>query len=508
MNSILEMQGICKRFPGVTALDGVGHHLHRGEALGLIGENGAGKSTLMNILGGILAPDGGTVAIDGNPVRIPAVAAARKLGIAFIHQELNVLDNLDIAGNVFLGREPTRGPWRLIKRRELYERTQPYLRRIGLQVPANTPLSRLSPAQQQMVEIAKALSLEARILIMDEPTSSLTVTETGRLLDLVVELKHQGVSVIYISHRLSEIRHCADRVVALRDGRNAGELGRDAIEHDRMVRMMIGRDTDGFYLPSQARPEPGYLRVRDVRSPAYPHRAVSFDAARGEILGFAGLVGAGRTELAEAIFGLHAGHGGKVILDNRELRVRGTRDTVRHGIYLVPEDRRRSGLVSEMTVRENVTLPSLCRYANCGWVCRTHETAAADAQRQALEIKAPSVESRVHNLSGGNQQKVVLGKWLSMEPRVIIFDEPTRGIDVGAKAEIYRLMRNLAIGGATVLMISSDMEEILNVSDRVAVMHEGCITGVLAREHCTEENIMQLAVGGGLDVASSPVSEA
>ncbi|TAL01890.1 MAG: sugar ABC transporter ATP-binding protein [Verrucomicrobia bacterium] len=492
---LLEMRGIAKRFPGVVALDNVSLAVGKGEVLALCGENGAGKSTLMKILGGVYQPDGGEIFVDGQPVKIGNVTDAMKLGIAFIHQELNVLDNLDVAANVFLGREPKIGPFQLINRKKIHADTEPYLKRLGLDVSSRTRLDKLSLAQQQMVEIAKALSLNARIIIMDEPTSSLTLTETERLLQLIGELRASGVSVIYISHRLGEVEHCADRVAVLRDGKNAGEIGKAEISHDRIVGLMVGRDIKSFYVESHATKTPGYLKIRNARSSRYPQKNVGFDAARGEILGFAGLVGAGRSEIAKAIVGLDAAGGSEVSIGDQRVKINSARDAIELGIYLVPEDRRGEGLVTRMTVRENVTLPSLQRYTALGLIRRDRERKTADEQIASLKIKTPGCETAVVNLSGGNQQKVVLGKWLSMSPKVMILDEPTRGIDVGAKAEIYRIMRALADNGAVILMISSDMEEVLHVSDRVAVMHEGHITGVLERADCTEENIMQLAVG-------------
>jgi ribose transport system ATP-binding protein len=355
-----------------------------------------------------------------------------------------------------------------------------------------------------MVEIAKALSLNARLIILDEPTSSLTLTETERLLALVGELRSQGVSLLYISHRLGEVDRCADRVVVLRDGRNAGELGPGEITHDRIVRLMVGRDIKSLYVESTAAKTPGYLKVRDVRSSRYPHKGVSFDASRGEILGFAGLVGAGRSEMAKAMVGLDPRGSGRITLGETTLAIRRPRDARAHGIYLVPEDRRGEGLVVRMSVRENVTLPSLDRFTAFGLISRAGERKAADEQIASLRIKTPDAEALVMNLSGGNQQKVVLGKWLAMSPRVMILDEPTRGVDVGAKAEIYRLMRELAARGNVILMISSDMEEILHMSDRVAVMCEGEITGILDRQDCTEENVMTLAVGRRLAATQPP----
>jgi ribose transport system ATP-binding protein len=492
---LLEMVGICKQFPGVVALDGVTLKIGPGEVVALVGENGAGKSTLMKILGGVYQPDAGQICVNGEPLKIQNVTDAMKLGVAFIHQELNVLNNLDVAANVFLGREPRQTPFRLINQKKIHADTAPLLKRLGLDIPTDTRLDKLSIAQQQLVEIAKALSLNARLIIMDEPTSSLTLSETNRLLELVCELSEQGVSIIYISHRLGELDQCADRVVVLRDGKNAGELPHEQATHDKLVSLMVGREIKSLYVDSQTEKTPAFFRVRNVCSPMYPQQAVSFDASKGEILGFAGLVGAGRSEIAKTMVGLDGPVFGEVWLNGQRLPIRSARDAIQHGIYLVPEDRRGEGLVVEMSVRENITLPSLPRFTRLGLIQRKRERKIADEQISSLRVKTPNSEALVMNLSGGNQQKVVLGKWLAMQPKVMILDEPTRGIDVGAKAEIYRLMRELAATGTVIIMISSDMEEVLHVSDRVAVMHEGRITGVLERPQCSEENIMQLAVG-------------
>jgi len=491
---LLEMRGISKRFPGVNALDNVSLQIGPGEVVALCGENGAGKSTLMKILGGVHQPDAGEILIDGRPVRIQGVNDSMRHGIAFIHQELNVLGNLDAAANVFLGREP-RNALGLIDTKKIHADAAPLLRRLGLEVSTRTRVDRLSIAQQQLVEIAKALSLNARLIIMDEPTSSLTLTETNRLLELVCELSEQGVSIVYISHRLGEIDACADRVVVLRDGKNAGELTHDEASHDHLVNMMVGREIKSFYVRSDAPKTPAYLQVRNASSSLHPGRSVSFDAAGGEILGFAGLVGSGRSEIAKAIAGLEDSPRQEITLGGEKLSIRCPRDAINHGIYLAPENRRTEGLVVEMTVRENISLPNLSRLSRAGLINCRRERELATEQVKAMQVKTPTIETRILNLSGGNQQKVVLGKWLAMNPRVMILDEPTRGIDVGAKAEIYRLMRALADRGAVILMISSDMEEVLNVSDRIAVMHEGRLTGILDRPDCREENVMQLAVG-------------
>ena len=493
---VLEMKGISKRFPGVVALDSVDLTVQPGEVVALAGENGAGKSTLMKILGGLHQPDSGQIQIDSQTVTIRSVADAIRRGIAFIHQELNILDNLDVAGNIFLGREPVwGGPLRLVDRRMMHLHSKVYLDRLGLNVSSETSLRDLSIAHQQMVEIAKALSLEARILIMDEPTSSLTLTETTRLLEVIKQLRVQGVSIIYISHRLAEIVGLADRVVVLRDGRNAGVLSRDEVEHDRIVKLMVGRELNHLHVHSESGRTKRCFEVRSLRTKRYPASVVSFDIGEGEILGVAGLVGAGRSEVAQAIFGVDTPLEVTMLLDGQPLSIRSPRDAIRHGVYLIPEDRRQTGLILDAVIRDNITLPALPRYALMGWIDGIRERAAAKEVCDRLSVRAPSVETKVANLSGGNQQKVVLAKWLSLDPKVLIFDEPTRGIDVGAKAEIYELMRRLAERGIAILMISSDMEEILRISTRVAVMHEGSVTGILNRTQCTEEAIMRLAVG-------------
>ncbi len=504
---LLEMKGICKRFPGVVALNEVDLSSDTGEVVALVGENGAGKSTLMKILGGVYQPDGGEILVDGEPREIQNVEDAMRLGIAFIHQELNVVDNLDVAGNIFLGREPRTKPFHLIDQKKIHDDAKPFLARLGLDIPSDTRLDELSVAYQQMVEIAKALSLNARLIIMDEPTSSLTLAETNRLLSLIKELSSQGVSIIYISHRLAEIDEIANRAVVLRDGENAGEVARKEISHDRLVNLMVGRSISQFYVEPKESSKAGYFQARNLRSSRYPDCSVSFDASQGEILGFAGLVGAGRSEIMKALAGLDRTSQAKVCINDEDIEIRSAKDAINRGIYLVPEDRRSEGLVTEMSVRENMTLPDLPRYARGGLIQFGREREVANAQVETLKVKTPHIEALVRNLSGGNQQKVVLGKWLAMQPKVLILDEPTRGIDVGSKAEIYQLMRTLAEKGSVILMISSDMEEVLHISDRVAVMHEGRITGVLDRAHCTETNIMQLAVGQSVEVAKPACSE-
>ena len=500
-DSILEMSGISKRFPGVLALEQVDLEVYPSEILALIGENGAGKSTLMKILGGVTRCDSGTIRLDGQAVEINSPSEAARRRIEFIHQELSVLDNLDVAANIWLHREPTKGGWlKWIDRRRLYREADTLLAKLGLEISSRTPLGKLSLAQQQLVEIARAISAGARILIMDEPTSSLTLTETRRLLDIVRDLKAHEVSIIYISHRLHEIEEIADRVVVLRDGRNAGALSREEINHDRMVRMMVGRDLKDFFKSGKGSGsrsnDPDWFSVRNLRTLRYPDTPVSFSVGRGEVLGFAGLVGAGRSEVARAIFGIDETTSAQVALGGEDLQITAPHDAISKGIYLVPEDRRQCGLIVDFNIRENISLPGMERYSSAGLINSAKEVAAAKQACETNNIKTPSPEMKAANLSGGNQQKVVLARWLTLSPQVLIFDEPTRGIDVGAKSEIYAMIRKLAAEGVSVIAISSEMEEVLGISDRIAVMHEGRITGVLEREHFTEEAVMRLATGG------------
>lgn len=490
------MQGISKRFPGVIALNNVSLEVYPGEIVALVGENGAGKSTLMKTLGGIHQPDEGTIKINGETVTIQNVNDSMGLGIGFIHQELNVFPNLDVAANVFLGREPLSGGLlKLINRTKIEAQTDVLLKRLGVDVSPRTPLSELSIAQQQMVEIAKALSLNTRLLIMDEPTSSLTLAETTRLLQVVKDLRAQGVSIIYISHRLGEVTEIADRVVVLRDGANAGTLTREEITHDRMVTLMVGRELQHVHQAKEANANPNYFVVENLQTKRYPNQSVSFGVGKGEVLGVSGLIGAGRSEVAQALFGVEPALGGRILLGGEELHIKSSQDAIKHGICLIPEDRRHLGLVMDWTIQDNTTLATLTDYAKAGLIDFAAENKVAIEMSQKLRVKAPSVAAKVSQLSGGNQQKVVLAKWLLQKLKVIIFDEPTRGIDIGAKSEIYDLINQLAADGTAVIVISSDLEEILRISDRVAVMHEGKLTGILPRAECSEEAIMRLAVG-------------
>jgi ribose transport system ATP-binding protein len=454
----------------------------------------------MRILGGVTAPSSGMIRLRGEQKDNLTVSEAIRCGIAFVHQELNLFDNLDVAANIFFGREPRSfGLLQLIDTAAILSRTQPLLDRLGADFKPDTPVSDLSLAQRQLVEIAKALSLGAEIVIMDEPTSRLTLTETNRLLEVVAELKASGVSVIFITHRLHEIEQCADRVVALRDGAVVGMLQKAEIDHDRMIRLMIGRDLKSLYTFPKEAPGEEILLLKGIRTTTYPDQQINFSLRRGEIVGLAGLVGSGRTELARAVFGIDRPIDGTIVVAGHPLTVKSPRDAIAHGIYLIPEDRKRAGLILEDDITNNISLPNLESFAVAYLVDHDREEATAKQQAKRLNIRTPSVSSAAATLSGGNQQKVVLAKWLAMSPNVMLFDEPTRGIDVGAKSEIYSLIRSLSDAGVAVLMISSDMEEVIGVSDRILVMHEGQISGELSRDQFSEQNVMQLAVGKAMN---------
>ncbi len=491
---LLEVRGITKRFPGVVALNQVDIDLSEGEVLAVIGENGAGKSTLMKILAGVQLPDEGVILMDGQPVTIESCRKATDIGIALIHQELNLSDNLSVGANIFLGREPHK--LGMVNKGKIFEQSEEVLSRIGLDVSPDTLVRKLSIGQQQLVEIAKVVSANARVLIMDEPTSSLSSREAERLFEVVQDLSSRGVSIIYISHRLGEVKHLANRVVVLRDGMNAGQLQEEEIHHDAMVQLMVGRDVSQFYALQPHNRGDVVLEAEELVTPAWPQHELNFSVHSGEIVGISGLVGSGRTELLRVLFGVDKAVNGQIRLNRSVIELNTPLDAINAGMALVPEGRKEQGLIIDMSVKENVSLAGLWRNRlKLGGLNRAKEAEDTSEIVRQLNIKTPGNDQIVRFLSGGNQQKVVLGKWLTMRPDILLMDEPTRGIDIGAKEEVYKLMESLTRSGMAILFVSSELEEILGMSDRVLVMHEGQITGELPRNQLSEEAVMQLATG-------------
>ncbi|MDP1560502.1 MAG: sugar ABC transporter ATP-binding protein [Pirellulaceae bacterium] len=490
---LLKMCEVSKSFPGVQALYQVQLTVQRGEIHALLGENGAGKSTLIKILGGVHQPDCGTIEIDGRAVAFSSPRAALDAGIGIIYQEFNLAPTLTATENLFLGQE--RSTWGFLQRRREHDRAQKFFARLGVPIPLDVPCSELSVAQQQIVEIAKALSREARLLVMDEPTTALTPAEVDRLMDVIGELRAQGLGVIYISHRLDEIQRIADQATILRDGQCVGTLKRSEMNRQTIIEWMVGRQIENEF-PKQATVLGATrLEVKNLcRGVAV--RDVSFHVRAGEVLGITGLVGAGRTETARLIFGADRRDEGSIHLDGRTLKIRNPRDAIRAGICLLTEDRKHQGLMLDRSVQENFGLPNLKEFSIGGFLCQRHERIAWSGYRDQLQIKVPHAETLATHLSGGNQQKVVLAKWLQANASVVMFDEPTRGIDVGAKYEIYLLVNQLAQAGKAIIVISSELPEVLGISDRILVMHDGRISGeLLEPRQATQQQIMQLAVG-------------
>ena len=490
---IIAARGVTKKFPGVVALDTVDAEFYRGEIVAVMGENGAGKSTLMKVIAGIHLPDGGQVEADGEPVEVSSVKAATALGIAFIHQELNQADNLSAAANVFLGREIRKGPLKLVDDAAQELATGKVFAKLGLEIDPGIAVSRLGIGQRQLVEIARALSQDARVVIMDEPTSSLTQKETAALLNSVRDLKESGICVVFISHRLPEVIEIADRVIVLRDGKNSGNLRGDEITRDAIVALMVGRALDAIggreYVSPGGHPALEVIGMCTRRSRA---ETVGLEVGAGEVVGIAGLIGAGRSELLHAIFGIEPALAGEVKIAGDVVSVKTPRDAMDAGMALVPEDRKAHGAIVEMSMRDNVALPSIAElHADTA-----AETVAAEEVRTQFGVKIPDVGMSVGTLSGGNQQKVVIGKWARRNPRVLLLDEPTRGVDIRSRGEIYEALYKIAATGAGILVASSDLEEILRISDRVLVMHEGRIAGNLSRSELSEEAVMALATGG------------
>jgi rhamnose transport system ATP-binding protein len=494
---LLELTLISKAFAGVQALSRVSFDLRAGEVHALVGENGAGKSTLIKVITGAHVPDDGTIAIQGQIVAELDPLRSRELGIAAIYQQPALFPDLTVAENFAIALEGPRS-WRRVQWARRRDRARVLLERIGATIDPETEVSRLSMPEQQLVEIARALGAEARILIMDEPTASLSDKEVDRLFRLIGDLKAQGVGIIYISHRLEELPRVADRVTALRDGVLVGTRPMREVTRGELIRMMVGRELSAVFPKSFVEPGEIVLEVRGLSCQRSGVRDVSLHLKAGEILGLAGLVGAGRTELARVLFGLTPADSGEVRVRGRAVAIDSPSRAVSLGLAYVPEDRRRHGVILEMPVSANTTLATLAAVSRSGLLDFRRERATAARFVEQLGIKTPSLETPSGNLSGGNQQKVALARWLAAEPAILILDEPTQGVDVGAKAEIHRLMSELAGRGLAILMISSELPEILGMSDRIAVMHGGAIVGVLDRSMATPETILELALGHGI----------
>ena len=489
----LRLEGIVKTFPGVRALDGVSFAVMPSEVHALMGENGAGKSTLMKVLGGIHQPDEGQIIVSEVPTVMTSPLQAKSKGIVFIHQELSLAEELSVAENIYLGELPLKSFGR-VDWSELYAQTDAILEKLKVGFNAKTRVGDLSIANQQMVEIARALTVEAKAVIFDEPTASLTDAEKVVLFDVIADLKSNGVGIIYISHRMEEIFKITDRISVLRDGQYQGTVVTAETNEEGVTQMMIGRKLDLSRAAVTHDVGDIALEVRDL-SCGQLYQDVSFQVRRGEVLGFYGLVGAGRTEIAETLFGLRNPSAGTIHLDGNEVRINSPADAIEMGISLVPEDRKGQGLVLGMNCRDNMTLPQVSDLTAGPFVAEGAEIAIFDQYRDKLDIRTPGWKQTVGNLSGGNQQKIVIGKWLSMHPNVLIVDEPTRGIDVGSKSEIHNLIRELAAQGYAVIVISSEMPEVLHVSDRIVAMYSGKVMRTFTSEEVTEDNLIQAISG-------------
>ena len=491
---IVSMEGIDKSFPGVHALNNCSFELLRGEVHALVGENGAGKSTLMKVLTGVYMKDSGRILRSGKEVEILNVRAAQNLGISIIHQELNLMSHLTVAQNIFIGREQKQGARFLVNEKEINEKTKKLFEMMNLDLNPKTRISDLTVAKQQMVEIAKALSFNAEVLIMDEPTAALTEAEIDELFRIINQLRAKGVGIVYISHRMDELKKISDRVTVMRDGCYVDTVITKDVEIDQIISMMVGRIIyETVHVSKETNKNAFILEVKNLNKGRMV-KDVSFNLKKGEILGFAGLMGAGRTDVARAIFGADKIDSGEVYIHGKKVNIKSPYDAVKHGVGYLSEDRKRYGLTMGMDVESNISLASYRKFLGAfGIVNKTKTKANAQKFVDNLKIKTPNLKQRIKNLSGGNQQKVIIGKWLTQDSDILIFDEPTRGIDVGAKSEIYKLLNELADQGKSIIMISSELPEVLRMSHRIVVMCEGRITGELSQAEATQELIMQYA---------------
>lgn len=492
---MLKMEGVSKIFPGVKALDNINITAYKGEVTALMGENGAGKSTLMKILSGVYQKDEGKIFIEGEEAHIKNIKSAEEYGVTIIHQEMSLINNLTIAENIFLGNEKFNKFTKKINKKLLVERSILFLDQIGCNLDPNKLVSSINVGEKQMVEIAKALTKNARIIIMDEPTTALTKIETQNLFKVIENLKKKGIAIIYISHRMEEIFTICDRVEVLRDGKYAGNALIKEIDNNKLIAMMVGRTIEEQFPYKKIEKGKVLLEVSNLTSKVGINN-ISFTVREGEIVGIAGLMGAGRTELAKTIFGYYKKEKGTIKLKGKRINIKNIQQAINNGICYLSEDRKKEGCILGLSVEDNMILSNLCKYENGFKIINKNKTKKdIDFYIKKLNIKTPNKDQLIKNLSGGNQQKVILAKWLLLSPDILIIDEPTRGIDVGAKKEIYELLNELKESGKAIIMISSDLPEVLGISDRILVMSEGKITGELNREEATQEKIMKLSVG-------------
>lgn len=493
LDNILVMENISKSFPSVKALDNVSLTIRKGSVHALVGENGAGKSTLMRVLIGLYGKDSGTIIFNGQEVEIPDTASALKMGISMIHQELSPVPNMTVAENIFLGREPLT-KFRLIDKHKMLKDTRDLLKKLKINLDANTMMKDISIANTQMIEIAKAISYDSSLIIMDEPTSAITDREIENLFGIIHSLTERGVAIIFITHKIDEVFKIADEITVFRDGQYIATVNSNAITKNELIAMMVGRELTNVFPKSDAKIKEVVLEVRNLSRKGKVNN-VSFVLKRGEILGLAGLMGAGRTEIIEGVFGIEKIDSGEIYIKGQRVSIKNPQDAKRHGMALLTEDRRQAGILSVLPVRDNMVVASLTNFLRFGLLQPRMIDEVCNNEKQKLDIKTPSMNQLIKLLSGGNQQKVLVSRWLLTSPDILILDEPTRGIDVGAKAEIHHLMSKLAQEGKAIIMISSELPEILGMSDRILVMYEGNMTGEFSRAEANQESIMLAATG-------------